>query len=80
MAKNHNNDTTDFGCTPFCRWGAFSICGVHFQLAGFILSASGTFAYSRPSNLPISDSDFEFFSVACPPLDKTSDIYKGRSR
>ena len=30
MAKSPNNDTADFGCTPFYRWGAFSVCGVHF--------------------------------------------------
>ena len=30
LAKNPNNDTTGFGCTPLCRWGAFSVCGVHF--------------------------------------------------
>ena len=30
MAKNPNNDTADFGCTPLCWWGAFSVCGVHF--------------------------------------------------
>ena len=30
LAKNPNNDTADFGCTPFYRWGAFTICGVHF--------------------------------------------------
>ena len=40
MAKNPNNDTTRFGCTPLCRWGAFSVCGVHFQFVGCILSVS----------------------------------------
>ena len=30
VAKNPNNDTTRFGCTPLCRWGAFLVCGVHF--------------------------------------------------
>ena len=32
MTKNPNNDTAGFGCAPFCRWGAFSICGVHFKM------------------------------------------------
>ena len=47
MAKNPNNDTASFRCTPFLQvgcisdfWGAFLIFGVHFQLVGFILSVS----------------------------------------
>lgn len=29
MAENPNNYTAGFGCTPFCRWGAF------FQVSKF---------------------------------------------
>ena len=29
MAKNHNNDTADFGCTPLCGWGAFYLSAMH---------------------------------------------------
>ena len=29
LAKNPNNDTTRFGCTPLCRWGAFYLSAMH---------------------------------------------------
>ena len=46
LAKNPNNDTTGFGCTPFYRWGAFSVCGVYFQFVGCIFSLWGAFHLS----------------------------------